>query len=112
VEAAQSPENNKIIPNFNVKDSEGQTVLGLALWGGLYDAAGRLLGAGANINEKNMEGLSLLHQAIEKQDISGSLFLIEHQADLTLKYRASFYLYKIYVCLENYLNIFLYLNKI
>ncbi|XP_052802681.1 rabankyrin-5-like isoform X2 [Mya arenaria] len=85
LEAAQSTENNKIIPNFNVKDSEGQTVLGLALWSHVYEEAGRLLGAGANINERNTEGMSLLHQAIEKQDISGALFLIEHQADIALK---------------------------
>lgn len=84
MEAAQSSD-NKIIPNFNVKDSDGQTVLGLALWNHLYEEAGKLLGAGANINEKNTEGLTLLHQAIEKQDISGALFLIEHQADLTIK---------------------------
>lgn len=85
MEAAQCTENNKIIPNFNIKDSDGQTVLGLALWQHLYEEAGKLLGAGANINEKNTEGNTLLHQAIEKQDTSGALFLIEHQADLTLK---------------------------
>ncbi|XP_060560051.1 rabankyrin-5-like, partial [Ruditapes philippinarum] len=84
LEAAQSLD-NKIIPNFNIKDSDGQTVLGLALWSHLYEEAGKLLGAGANINEKNTEGLTLLHQAIDKQDISGALFLIEHQADLTIK---------------------------
>ena len=84
VEAAQSSD-NKIIPNFNIKDSDGQTVLGLALWSHLYSEAGKLLGAGANINEKNTEGNALLHQAIDKQDTSGALFLIEHQADLTLK---------------------------
>ncbi|KAL4223226.1 Ankyrin repeat and FYVE domain-containing protein 1 [Mactra antiquata] len=85
LEAAQCTDNNKIIPNFNIKDSEGQTVLGLALWNNLYEEAGKLLGAGANINERNTEGLTLLHQAIDKQDISGALFLIEHQADLTIK---------------------------
>ncbi|WAR02239.1 ANFY1-like protein, partial [Mya arenaria] len=68
-----------------LNDSEGQTVLGLALWSHVYEEAGRLLGAGANINERNTEGMSLLHQAIEKQDISGALFLIEHQADIALK---------------------------
>ncbi|XP_052269001.1 rabankyrin-5-like isoform X3 [Dreissena polymorpha] len=85
VEAAQCSENNKVIPNFNIKDSDGQTVLGLALWSHLYEESAKLLGAGANINEKNSDGLTLLHQAIEKQDISGALFLIEHQADLAMK---------------------------
>lgn len=85
MEAAQCSDNNKIIPNFNIKDSDGQTVLGLALWNNIYEEASKLLGAGANINERNTEGLTLIHQAIEKQDMSGALFLIEHQADLTIK---------------------------
>ena len=93
MEAAQSPENNKIIPNFNIKDSEGQTVLGLALWSNLYEEAGKLLGAGANINEKNTEGLTLLHQAVEKQDMNAALFLIEHQADLMIRYKRFYALY-------------------
>lgn len=57
-------------------------MLGLALWSNLHSEAARLLGAGANINEKNSDGLTLLHQAIEKQDTASALFLIEHQADL------------------------------
>lgn len=85
VKAAHSEDSLKILPNFNIKDSEGQTVLGLALWSGLHNEADRLLGAGANINEKNSEGMTLLHQAIEKQDTNSALFLIEHQADLTIK---------------------------
>ena len=75
----------KILPNFNLKDSEGQTVLGMALWHSLHEEAARLLGAGANINEKNIDGYTLLHQAIEKQDTNSALFLIEHQADLNMK---------------------------
>ncbi|KAL5017224.1 hypothetical protein ScPMuIL_006813 [Solemya velum] len=85
VAVGQSSDNTKVIPNFNLKDSEGQTVLGLALWNGLHREASRLLGAGANINEKNAEGLTLLHQAIEKQDTDSSLFLLEHQADINIK---------------------------
>ncbi|XP_055996829.1 rabankyrin-5-like isoform X5 [Ostrea edulis] len=85
IKAAHCEDSLKILPNFNIKDSEGQTVLGLALWSGLHNEADRLLGAGANINEKNAEGMTLLHQAIEKQDTKSALFLIEHQADLTIK---------------------------
>ena len=85
VKAAHSEDGLKILPNFNIKDSEGQTVLGLSLWCSLHDEAARLLGAGANINEKNTEGLTLLHQAIEKQDTQTAMFLIEHQADVTIK---------------------------
>ncbi|XP_021369516.1 rabankyrin-5-like isoform X1 [Mizuhopecten yessoensis] len=91
VEAAHSEDNVLILPNFNLKDSDGQTVLGLALWSGLHSEADRLLGAGANINEKNADGFSLLHQAIEKQDTTSAMFLIEHQADLNMKYVEDFF---------------------
>ena len=84
VKAGLCEDGLKILPNFNLKDSDGQTVLGLALWSNLHSEAARLLGAGANINEKNSEGLTLLHQAVQKQDTASALFLIEHQADLTI----------------------------
>ncbi|KAH9525638.1 Ankyrin repeat and FYVE domain-containing protein 1 [Bulinus truncatus] len=72
----------KVLPNFNVKDSLGQTVLGLALWNNMHDMADKLLACGANINEKNSSGMTLLHQAIEKQDTGSALFLMDHLADL------------------------------
>lgn len=78
----KSPDNMRIMPNFNLKDSQGQTVLGLALWQGLHETAAAFLNAGANINERNAAGLALLHEAIEKQDTISALFLIEHHADL------------------------------
>ncbi|XP_025091346.1 rabankyrin-5-like isoform X2 [Pomacea canaliculata] len=78
----KSPDNMRIMPNFNLKDSQGQTVLGLALWQGLHETAAAFLNAGANINERNAAGLTLLHEAIEKQDTISALFLIEHHADL------------------------------
>lgn len=82
MEVQQSPDNMRVVPNFNLKDSEGQTVLGLALWGGLHETAAAFLAAGANINERNSAGLTLLHEAIEKQDTISALFLIEHHADI------------------------------
>ncbi|CAG5125828.1 unnamed protein product [Candidula unifasciata] len=72
----------RILPNFNVKDSQGQTVLGLALWNHMHDIADRLIKCGANINEKNSAGMTLLHQAIEAQDTISALFLMDHLADL------------------------------
>ncbi|KAI8782408.1 rabankyrin-5 isoform X2 [Biomphalaria glabrata] len=72
----------KVLPNFNVKDSVGQTVLGLALWNNMHDMADKLLACGANINEKNAAGMTLLHQAIEKQETESALFLMDHLADL------------------------------
>ena len=52
----------KVLPNFNVKDSVGQTVLALSLWGAMHDVADRLLNSGADINEKNSVGMTLIHQ--------------------------------------------------
>ncbi|KAK7469532.1 hypothetical protein BaRGS_00036438, partial [Batillaria attramentaria] len=82
VEVQQSSDNMRVVPNFNLKDSEGQTVLGLALWSGLHETAAAFLSAGANINERNSAGMTLLHEAIEKQDTISALFLIEHHADI------------------------------
>ncbi|KAK6190601.1 hypothetical protein SNE40_002431 [Patella caerulea] len=77
--------NLAVVPNFNIKDSQGQTILGLSLWNGQHEVAARLLMAGANINEKNAEGLTLLHQAIDKQDTIAALFLIENNSDYEAK---------------------------
>ncbi|XP_059177093.1 rabankyrin-5-like isoform X2 [Physella acuta] len=82
VEVTKSGVSTKILPNFNVKDSLGQTVFGLALWNNMHDMAGKLLACGANINEKNSAGMTLLHQAIEKQDTESALFLMENLADI------------------------------
>ncbi|GFR77207.1 ankyrin repeat and FYVE domain-containing protein 1 [Elysia marginata] len=83
-ELSKSPggSSGRILPNFNVKDSQGQTVLGLALWNHMLDMADQLIKGGANINEKNAEGMTLLHQALETQDTNSALFLMDHLADL------------------------------
>ncbi|XP_064612506.1 rabankyrin-5-like [Liolophura sinensis] len=75
----------KILPNFSIKDSQGQSALGLALWNGLHMIASQLLKEGAHVNERNSEGMSLLHQAIQNQDTTSSQFLLNHQADINLK---------------------------
>uniref|UniRef100_H2YXH3 Ankyrin repeat and FYVE domain-containing protein 1 n=1 Tax=Ciona savignyi TaxID=51511 RepID=H2YXH3_CIOSA len=70
-----------IATDFSIQDSNSNTVLALAVWSGFYKVAAQLLSSGADINYKNAVGRTLLHQAIEKKDISSSLFLLEHQAD-------------------------------
>lgn len=81
-EVAGSSAGLQVMPNFNIKDTVGQTVVGLSLWNGIHNMAAKLLDAGANINEKNSAGMTLLHQCIEKQDTVSALFLIEHRADI------------------------------
>ena len=75
----------QIIPNFALKDSQDQTVLALALWTGFHDTASQLLAGGANINDYNSEGQTMLHQAIMRQDSKSALFLLERQADPNCK---------------------------
>ena len=70
-----------IVPDFSIQDSEGQTVLELALWTGQYQVARSLLDSEADINHSNRQGHSLLHKAIMRKDIDSSLFLIENEAD-------------------------------
>eukprot|EP00057_Strongylocentrotus_purpuratus_P000774 XP_001183012.1 PREDICTED: rabankyrin-5 [Strongylocentrotus purpuratus] len=84
-QALQSRDGIQIIPDFNLHDSNDQTVLGLALWTGLHSFAAQLLHAGANINYTTGDGLTLLHLAIQEQDTSSALFLLEHQADINIK---------------------------
>lgn len=74
-----------VVPNFNIQDSEDQTVLGLALVNGLHQVARELLHGGASVNVKNRDGFTLLHQAILHQETQGTLFLLENGADVTIR---------------------------
>lgn len=71
-------DNKVIVPNFNVHDSRDQTPLGLALLMGMHKLAQRLLAGGASVNVVNVDGLTLLHQAIINQNTSSSLFLLNN----------------------------------
>ena len=71
-----------IIPDFNLQDSEGQTVLELALWTKQYPVARSLLEAEADINYVGNDKQTLLHKAIKRKDIDSCLFLIENGADI------------------------------
>lgn len=102
--------NFQIIPDFSLKDSMDQTVLGLALWtgtlqqirrypvyflgcvnanslslSGMHTIAAQLLGSGASINDTMSNGQTLLHMAIQRQDSKSALFLLEHQADINVR---------------------------
>ena len=79
-------DNLQIIPNFTLRDSDGQTAFALALWQHLSEIAVELLSSGANVNDKNSSGATLLHQAISKQDTSSALFLLQQDADPNAKY--------------------------
>lgn len=74
-----------VVPNLNIRDSEDQTVLSLALLTGQHGAAQKLLAGGASINVVNRDGFTLLHQAIMYQETQSAIFLIEKGADITVK---------------------------
>ncbi|XP_067934786.1 rabankyrin-5-like [Watersipora subatra] len=76
-----------IIPNFSLKDSLDQTPLAVALWSGLHNVARKLMLGGANVNDVNSEGLTLLHQAILKNDTPSCIFLIDNRADISKRTR-------------------------
>nr|XP_056721279.1 rabankyrin-5 [Euleptes europaea] len=83
--ALHATNNLQIIPDFSLKDSRDQTVLGLALWTGMHIIAAQLLGSGASINDTMSDGQTLLHMAIQRQDSKSALFLLEHQADINIR---------------------------
>ncbi|XP_054610200.1 rabankyrin-5 isoform X2 [Dunckerocampus dactyliophorus] len=83
--ALHASNNFQIIPDFSLKDSVDQTVLGLALWTGMHTIAAQLLGSGASINDTMSNGQTLLHMAIQRQDSKSALFLLEHQADINVR---------------------------
>ncbi|KAG8181142.1 hypothetical protein JTE90_002502 [Oedothorax gibbosus] len=80
-----SSENSIVVPNFNVKNSKGQTPLSLALELNLCKVAQKLLSGGANIDVTDDEGLTLLHQAIINQNKEAALFLLDNGADFSIK---------------------------
>ncbi|XP_066877641.1 rabankyrin-5 isoform X5 [Kogia breviceps] len=83
--ALHATNNLQIIPDFSLKDSQDQTVLGLALWTGMHTIAAQLLGSGACINDTVSDGHTLLHMAMQRQDSKSALFLLEHQADINVR---------------------------
>lgn len=55
---------------------------------GMHTIAAQLLGSGAAINDTMSDGQTLLHMAIKRQDSKSALFLLEHQADINVRYGA------------------------
>jgi len=76
----------QVIPNLTLKDSAGQSVLGVALWAGnQLEIAEQLLSGGANVNDTDSEDRTLLLQAISRHDVDSALFLLRNQADANVR---------------------------
>ncbi|ESO10242.1 hypothetical protein HELRODRAFT_168132 [Helobdella robusta] len=71
--------------NLALKDSEGQTCLGVALWKKYYSMALQLINCGACLDDVDDNNLTLLHQTIINKNYESALFLIDQQADINIK---------------------------
>ena len=77
---------NRPIINLNLRDSEAKSPLGLAIDNNKFGIANDLLQAGADVNETNADGMTLLHQSIVSNNAEASSFLIESGgADVNLR---------------------------
>ncbi|XP_074596039.1 rabankyrin-5 [Brevipalpus obovatus] len=70
--------------NLDIKDSNDETPLSIALRLKLLDIAQLLIDEGADPNVQDSNGYTLLHKAIMSGDSRGALFLLNHGADISL----------------------------
>uniref|UniRef100_A0A6B2EBK2 Ankyrin n=1 Tax=Phlebotomus kandelakii TaxID=1109342 RepID=A0A6B2EBK2_9DIPT len=69
-------------PDFNIKDANGDSPLSLALSLAHKDLVPLLINGGADVNDRNGQDLTLLHQAILKEDDKTAIFLLGQGADM------------------------------
>ena len=70
--------------DINIKDSNHETPLSLAIHAKLLNIAQILIDEGANVNIKDKNGYTLLHSAIINNDSRGSLFLLNIGVDTSI----------------------------
>lgn len=68
-------------PDFNLKTVDGDSPLSLALTMDVRDLVPILIQGGADVNARNGQDLTLLHQAILKEDAETAVFLLNQGAD-------------------------------
>lgn len=71
-----------LLPNLNLKNSEGDTPVSLALSEGYKNLVAPLIEGGADPNLRNGKGFTLLHQAIVEEDSRTAIYLLDHGADM------------------------------
>lgn len=69
-------------PDFNLKTAEGDSPLSQALALGRKSLVPILIKGGADMNARNGQDLTLLHQAILKEDAETACFLLDQGADM------------------------------
>lgn len=76
----------KVPANFNIRDSNGDTPLSLALNHGYNELVPVLIEGKADVNVRNGKDFTLLHEAILKEDSTTAIFLLDNGADINAKY--------------------------
>lgn len=72
--------------NFNLRNSDGESPLKIALNSGQVDLVPLLVQGGADVNERDAESeMTLLHEMIVKEDIETALMLLKQGADINLR---------------------------
>lgn len=69
-------------PDFNLKTADGDSPLSQSLALGRKSLVSILIKGGADVNARNGQDLTLLHQAILKEDAETAAFLLEQGADM------------------------------
>lgn len=69
-------------PNFNCKNSNGDSPLSLSLQLNRTDLVPILIQGGADVNARNGQDMTLLHQAILNHDSETAVFLLQQGADM------------------------------
>lgn len=69
------------LPDFNLKTVDGDSPLSLALQLEAKELVPILIRGGADVNARNGQDLTLLHQAILKEDTETAIFLLNQGAD-------------------------------
>lgn len=68
--------------DFNLKNSNGDSPLSLALSLGYNELVPILISGGSDVNARNGQDMTLLHQAILKEDAKTAVFLLNQGADM------------------------------
>ena len=71
--------------DVNIKNSNAETSLSLAIQNRLLNIAQLLIDKGANVNIKDKDGYTLLHSTILNNDSRGALFLLNIGVDINIK---------------------------
>ena len=71
-----------IATDFNLTDSEGQSLLWLSLVTQQQDIAKVLVDAGAYVDQEDDRGETLLHRSLTRKDVNATLFLLQNGANI------------------------------